>query len=90
MAWISDDFSSFWGVASPLLPPGLRQVEVVDLSLIEGLSGFQSGSGGCISEDFLQGDLLLGVFQVADPSLGDFLSYRRTILSVQAVGMLCN
>ena len=74
LAWISDDFSSFWGVVSPLIPPSLRQVEVIDLSLIEGLSGFQSGSGGCISEDFLQGGLLLGVLQVADPSLGDFFS----------------
>ena len=74
LAWISDEFSSFWGVASPLFPPSLRQVEVVDLRLIEGLSGFQSGSGGCISEDFLKGNLLLRVLQVADPSLGGFFS----------------
>ena len=74
LARISDKFSSFWGVASPLFPPSLRQVEVVDLRLVEGLPGFQSGSGGCISEDFLEGDLLLGVLQVADPSLGGFLS----------------
>ena len=76
LAWIIDKFSSFWGVASPFFPPSLRQVEVVELCLVEGLPGFQSGSGGCISEDFLEGDLLLGVLQVADPSLGDFLSSK--------------
>ena len=74
LAWIIDKFSSFGGVASLLFPPSLRQVEVAVLRLVEGLPRFQSGSGGCISEDFLEGDFLLGVLQVPDPSLGGFLS----------------